>query len=196
MERRLALLVLAITCLACGPQPRGPEPVEGPGPEPQPADPEPQLADPEPAEPEPAEPEPAKPEPPPAGGPQSASETEVKPMSVKDFDVSTEVDFSPSPAKEKKAAAIEKIGMATASTTDCYIKLLEKQAELQGKIEISFTINPAGVPKKVAAVSNTTGSSDLEKCAVKNFKSKKFPKKLAGKKPVKTVVSITLLPYK
>lgn len=201
MARNLACTVIVAAVVACGSRTSGTEPVE----EPASADPDP--ADPAPADPEPVEgsdagePAPADPgleEGPPAA-PQavegSASGTEVKPMQVKDFDVSTEVDFDPSPAKDKKAPAIEKIGMATAGTADCYIDLLTKQPELEGTIEITFTITPAGAAKAVKA-SGSTGSAPLEKCAIKSFKGKKFPKKLAGAKPVQAVVTITLRPYK
>ncbi len=198
MGRQLACMVLLTTCLACGSQTRGPEPVEGPGT--QTDDPGPvegpvaEVDDPGTPSDDPELVEGSQAEPKDVEG--SASGTEVKPMQVKDFDVSTEVDFNPSPVKEKKDSAIEKIGMGTAGTTDCYVDLLEKQADLEGKLEITFKINPAGVPASVKVSTNTTGSAALEKCAVKSFKSKKFPKKLAGPKPVQAVVTITLRPYK
>ncbi len=198
MARMLACTVIVAAVVACGSRTSGTEPVEEPASaDPAPADPEPVEGS-EAGEPAPPDPEPEPEEGPPAA-PQavegSASGTEVKPMQVKDFDVSTEVDFDPSPAKDKKAPAIEKIGMATAGTADCYIDLLTKQPELEGTIEITFTITPAGVAKAVKA-SGSTGSAPLEKCAIKSFKGKKFPKKLAGAKPVQAVVTITLRPYK
>jgi hypothetical protein len=201
MRTHLSIALSVIACLACGPPP----PAEEPAAEPGPADEEPEEGSAAvgeeveaPVEVEVAE-EPEEATPQPAGSGQvegSASGTEVKPMSVKDFDVSTEVDFDPSPAKEKKASTIEKIGMATAGTTDCYLELLTQQPELEGTIEIAFKITPAGGAKAVKAASNTTGSEKLEKCAIKAFKSKKYPKKLAGKQSVQAVVTISLKPYK
>ena len=197
MTRQPMLAVTVIAILACGPR----TPTEEPGPQTSPAEPGPvEEADQEPVvevEAEPAE-EPVS-EPDVESGPSevegSASQTEVAPMQVKDFDVSTEVEFSPSPEPEKKAAAIEKIGMATAGTTDCYVDLLKKQPELEGKIEITFKINPAGVAKAVKAT-DSTGSPALQKCAVKSFKGKKYPKKLVAKGGVQVEVTLTLKPYK
>jgi outer membrane biosynthesis protein TonB len=191
-------VLLALLAAGCGPK------TDVPAQEPEPPTPEPGETESSPAEEAapPAEPPEPGPEPgpepapePDEAAPESASKKEVKPIMVKNFDVQTNVVFTPSLDAAKKEKAVEKIGIATGGITTCYTKLLEDDDALEGEIEVAFQITPAGVPKAFKTTKNTTGSTGLEKCMVKNLKKQKFPKKL-GKKAVKATVPITFLPYK
>jgi len=68
-------------------------------------------------------------------------------------------------------------------------------ADLQGDMEVSMTINAAGVAKPVKVVENSTGSDKLAACTVKELKKPQYPKKLSGSKPVKVTVTLEFRPY-
>jgi len=187
----MMILVLVPLLAACGP--RTEAQVEEPG---QGAPEEAAAPDAGPAAPAPEEEAPAA-EPAPAaeeGVAGSASKQEVKPMAVKDFDVTADASFTPTIDPDKKEAAMEKIGIALGGITGCYKKILEKNETLEGEITATVKIAPAGTAK-VEIGENTTGSDELGQCVQKELKKLKFPKKLASG-VVTASIPITFLPYK
>lgn len=126
----------------------------------------------------------------------SASETEVKPMVLKNFDVKASMSFSPVLSPDKKKSAMEKIGQSVGRILECYKKLLPENPNLEGEIDVTFMITPEGKAKSITFESNSTGSSKLEDCVRKNIKKLKFAKKLAGKKKVEAKVPMMFVQEK
>ena len=194
-----SLLICTVLLAGCGP--KSPPTQEPPPPEVEDVDGMPPGAEQEPAadtEPEPAEETAGKPPAAEEAKPEwtSASEGEVKPLYVKDYDVIADITFSPKLAPEKKEKAMEKVGMAVGEVTGCYKKILEEDRELEGKMKVTLKVNVAGIPKPVKVEDDTTGNDALRTCVFKAFKKLKFPKKLVPGKPVTVTIPLTFLPYK
>lgn len=125
----------------------------------------------------------------------SAKQDEIVPIQEKEYNVDFGVEFHKGPDAQGKQGVLANVGEAGLQITMCYRKLVLDDDDMQGDMAVTMKILPGGVAKVVKVVENTTGSKKLATCTVKELKKKKYPKKLAGKKPATVTVTLEFRPF-
>jgi len=69
---------------------------------------------------------------------------------------------------ESQASSVQGvIGANSKEVKTCYERHRHDTPELEGKIEVAWTVQPDGAVTDVAVAENSTGSEDLAKCLVR-----------------------------